>query len=103
LEKAASDMEPEVRRIAAHSLAAFNEPMESTTAGLLAALQDDDENVQISAFNTLSTYVTRLEYNAKSMKSLLANLNAVASSRYAKATTKTAIRSFLADQKPSVR
>ena len=34
----ASDMEPEVRRIAAQSLAAFNEPTESTTAGLLLSL-----------------------------------------------------------------
>ena len=99
----ASDMDPEVRRIAAQSLAAFRKPKEGTTASLLAALQDDDENVQISAFNTLSTYVTRFEYSAKPMKNLLANLNAVAMSRYAKASTKTAIRSFLADQKPSVR
>jgi hypothetical protein len=97
----ASDMDPEVRRIAAQSLAAFKKPMESTTASLLAALQDDDENVQISAFNTLSTYVTRFEYDAKPMKNLLSNLNAVAMSSYAKVSTKIAIRSFLDDQKPS--
>ena len=93
-----SDFDPEVRRTAAQGLAAFREPSEGTSSSLLAALQDDDENVQLSAFNTLLVYMNRFEYNSTRMKSLITSLKNSASSHNTKATTKMAIRTFLSDQ-----
>ena len=96
----ALDTDPEVRRTAAQSLAAFKQPTENAVTGLLGALEDQDEKVQMSALNTLLAFANRFEYNSPKMKNLLASLSHYATSRRTEALTKQAIRSFLKDQAP---
>jgi HEAT repeat protein len=94
------DSEPEVRRTAAQSLAAFRQPAENTMASLLAALGDPDEKVQMSALNALMAYANRFENNSVPMKKLMASLKKFATSRRTTDLTRKAIRSFLKDQAP---
>jgi hypothetical protein len=94
------DSEPEVRRTAAQSLAAFRQPTENTMASLLAALADPEEKVQMSALNALMAYANRWENNSPPMKNLMASLKKFATSRRTTDLTRKAIRSFLKDQAP---
>jgi len=94
----ALDFEPEVRKAAAQSLSAFKPPSDKAVAALLAALQDDSEDVQLGALNALLGIAAKLENGSPRLKSLSAGLKSQAASRHVKASTRQAIRAFLKDQ-----
>lgn len=93
----ALDFEPEVRKAAAQSLSAFKNPTEKTRSALLAALGDDDEEVQIRALNTLLGIAAKWENHSPQMKKLRADLAAQAASGRTKPPVREAIRAFLKD------
>ena len=94
----ALDFEPAVRRAAAQSLSAFRQPTDKAIAALLAALEDDSEEVQMTALNTLMGVAGNLENGSPRLKKLFSGLKNHAASRHAKASTRSATRAFLKDQ-----
>jgi hypothetical protein len=92
------DFDPEVRKTAAQSLSAFKQPTDKAAAALLAALEDDSEEVQLAALNTLLGIAAKLENGSPRLKSLLGGMKSHAASRHVKASTRQSIRAFLKDQ-----
>lgn len=94
------DFDPEVRKTAAQSLSVFRHPTDKAVAALLGALGDDDEEVQMAAFNTLIQIAGKLENGSASLRNLFTGLKNQAASRRTKAPTRRAINAFLQDQAP---
>jgi hypothetical protein len=94
------DFDPEVRRSAAQSLAAFKQPSEMSVTALLTALQDDHESVQIEALNTLISFTGRMAAGSAPFKSLLSKLSVQAKTKQIKPNTRLALRAFLKEQQP---
>ena len=94
------DIDPGVRRAAAQSLSAFKQPGDKAVAALLAALEDDSEEVQAAALNTLLGVAAKRDNGSAGLKSLLGGMKNQAASRHAKPSTRQAIRAFLKDQAP---
>lgn len=93
-----TDIDPEVRSAAAQSLAAFESPTEAAVAALLAALEDKNEEVRLSALNTLESIATAEETGSRRYKKILAGLKKAAKSKRVPSETREVIHDFLLDQ-----
>jgi len=99
----ATDPDPQVRRAAAQSLEAFEAPTEQTIAALLAGLQDESEEVQMSAWATLEGLVLNEEDDSMRARQIITGLEEKVSSTRLAADTRDAILEFLEDQSPGKR
>jgi HEAT repeat protein len=93
-----TDIDPEVRSAAAQSLDAFERPTEKTLTALLIAVEDENEDVRMSALATLENIVAAEENGSARYKRILAGLKKKAASRRIPAETREAIRDFVRDQ-----
>lgn len=93
-----TDIAPEVRSAAAQSLAAFERPTQAAVAALLAAVEDENEDVRLSALNTLENIAAGEETGSPRYKKILAGLKKAAKSGRVPSETREAIRDFLQDQ-----
>lgn len=92
------DFDPAVRQAAAQSLAAFKKTTDKTLAALLAALEDDSEEVQAAALNTLLGIEARMVNGSADMKKFFAALAKKTKSRRVKGPIRDALISFMKDQ-----
>ena len=99
----ATDPDPQVRSAAAQSLEGFEEPTEQTIAALLAALQDESEEVQMSAWATLEGIVSKEEDGSVRSRQIVASLKKQTTSPRLAADTQQAILEFLKDQSPETQ
>lgn len=102
-EALALDFDPEVRKAAAQSLSTFKQPSAKAVDALLAALEDDDEGVQMGALNALLGIVDKMENGSARLKKTLAAMAKKAASRRTGALAKQALRAFLQDRQPPPR
>ncbi|WP_162144243.1 HEAT repeat domain-containing protein [Methylocaldum szegediense] len=93
-----TDIDPEVRSTAAQSLSAFESPTDETIAALLAAVEDENEEVRLSALDTLESIATAEETGSRRYKKILAGLKKAAKSKRVPSETREEIRDFLLDQ-----
>lgn len=94
----AGDSDPEVRNAAAQSLGYVEKPTEATLNGLFAALEDQSEDVRLSALSTLEDFLLGTEEGSKRYKKILSGLQAKVDSRSVPEETRGAIRDILQDQ-----
>lgn len=99
----ATDPDPAVRSAAAQSLDAFEHPMEKTIFALLAAVEDENEDVQMSAWAALETIASNEESDSARFKKIVTGLKKKLASPRLAAETKQAILEFLKDQAPETR
>jgi hypothetical protein len=93
-----SDSEADVRNAAAQSLGDLENPADTTLAALLAALEDQNEEVRASALSTLEDFLVETEEGSKRYKKLMADLKAKGAARSTPKDVRDAIRDILADQ-----
>lgn len=96
----ATDPDPQVRSAAAQSLEEFEEPTEQTITALLAALQDENEEVQMSAWAVLERIVSSEEEGSERARTMITDLEQMLTSPRLAADTQQAILEFLQDQSP---
>ncbi len=96
----ATDPDPQVRSAAAQSLEEFEETTEQAIAALLAALQDESEEVQMSAWATLEGVVSEGEDDSARASQIIAGLKEKVTSPRLAADTREVILEFLQDQSP---
>lgn len=94
----ATDPDPQVRSVAAQSLEVFEQPTEQTIAALLTALQDENEEVQMSAWATLEGIVSKEEDDSVRARQIIAGLKEKATSAGLATDTREVILEFLQDQ-----
>jgi hypothetical protein len=93
-----TDVNDEVRNAAAQGLEAIDSPSDSTIADLLNALEDEAEDVRLSALSTLEGYMLRLEENSANYKKIQSGLIAKATNPSVPKDTRDNINEFLKDQ-----
>jgi hypothetical protein len=98
IETLAGDPDPDVRVAAVQSLENFEHLRDETIAGLLGALEDENEEVRMSALTLLETRVSNEARSSVRYKKIVTGLKKKAVSRRTPAGTRRAIRAFLEDQ-----
>jgi HEAT repeat protein len=93
-----TDNDPDVRNAAAQGLGAFDMPLDSTIADLVNALEDEAEEVRLSALSTLQGYLLSQEKDTESYKKIDLALKNKASSNNTPADIREAIDTFLKEQ-----
>jgi len=93
-----TDVNDEVRNAAAQGLEVIDSPSDSTIADLLNALEDEVEDVRLSALSTLEGYVLGLEENSENYKKIKSGLIAKAANPSISKDTRDNINEFLKDQ-----
>jgi HEAT repeat protein len=93
-----TDNDPDVRNAAAQSLGAVDVPLDSTIADLVNALEDETEDVRLSALSTLQGYLLSQEKDTESYKKIDLALKDKASSDNIPADIREAIDAFLKEQ-----
>jgi HEAT repeat protein len=93
-----TDNDPDVRNAAAQSLGAVDVPLDSTIADLVNALEDEAEEVRLSALSTLQGYLLSQEKDTESYKKIDLALKNKASSDNIPADIRAAIDAFLKEQ-----
>lgn len=98
VEALASDPDPDVRVAAEQSLGNFEHLEDKAIAGLLGALQDENEDVRMGALITLENLVSTEVRGSTRYKKIVAGLRKKALSRSTPAGIRRAIGVFLEDQ-----
>lgn len=93
-----TDASPEVRNAAALSLGSLDEPSEATLAALMAALEDQNEDVRFSALSTLEDYLLGQEEDSPNYRRIKDGLRLKAGSRSVPDELKESINEVLRDQ-----
>ena len=93
-----TDASPEVRNAAALSLGSLDEPSEATLAALMAALEDQNEDVRFSALSTLEDYFLGQEEDSPNYRRIKDGLRLKAGSRSVPDELKESINEVLRDQ-----
>ena len=93
-----TDASPEVRNAAALSLGSLDEPSEATLAALMAALEDQNEDVRFSALSTLEDYLLGQEEDSPNYRRIKDGLRLKAGSRRVPDELKESINEVLRDQ-----
>jgi hypothetical protein len=93
-----TDVNDEVRNAAAQGLEVIDSPSDSTIADLLNALEDEVEDVRLSALSTLEGYMLRLEENSENYKKIQSGLIAKAANLSISIGIRDNINEFLKDQ-----
>jgi hypothetical protein len=94
----ATDSDADVRNAAAQSLGYLEKPTQATLNTLFSALEDQNEDVRLSALSTLEDFMLGADENSKRYKQILAGLQAKAGSRSVPQETRDAIRDIVTDQ-----
>jgi HEAT repeat protein len=97
LQALGSDSEPEVRSAAAQSLGYVEKPTDGTINGLVAALEDQNEDVRLNALSTLEDFLLGSEETSKRYKKILSSLKSKGDARSVPQDTRDAIRDILQD------
>lgn len=97
----AADSDPEVRNAAAQSLGYVEKPTDATLNSLFSALEDQNEDVRMSALSTLEDFLLGTEEGSKRYKKILSGLNAKVDSRSVPQETRDAIHDIVEDQAPA--
>ena len=87
-----SDQEPGVRNAAALSLGIIYNPDDSTVHALLDALEDESENVRLTALSTLENYILQEEEHSEKANTIKFELETKALSPTVSNTIKEAIK-----------
>ena len=90
-----SDQEPGVRNAAALSLGIIYNPDDSTVHALLDALEDESENVRLTALSTLENYILQEEEHSEKANTIKFELETKALSPTVSNTIKEAIKEVL--------
>lgn len=93
-----TDTDPEVRVAAAQSLNAFEHLQDTAIIVLLAAVEDENEDVQLSALNTLESLVANEQNGSARYKKIMTRLKKKAKSSRLSQETRAAVRGFIEDQ-----
>jgi hypothetical protein len=93
-----TDASPEVRNAAALSLGSLDEPSEATLSALMAALEDQNEDVRFSALSTLEDYLLGQEEDSPNYRRIKDGLRLKAGSRSVPDELKESINEVLRDQ-----
>jgi hypothetical protein len=93
-----TDASPEVRNAAALSLGSLDEPTEATVAALMAALEDQNEDVRFSSLSTLEDYLLGQEEDSPNYRRIKDGLRLKAGSRSVPDELKESINEVLRDQ-----
>lgn len=93
-----SDTDAEVRNTAAQSLGYVDKPTVSTLEGLLSALEDQNEDVRLSALSTLEDFMLSTEEGSKQYNKILIGLKSQANARSVPEDTRQAIHDIINDQ-----
>jgi hypothetical protein len=93
-----TDASPEVRNAAALSLGSLDEPSEATLSALMAALEDQNEDVRFSALSTLEDYLLGQEEDSPNYRRIKEGLRLKAGSRSVPDELKESINEVLRDQ-----
>jgi hypothetical protein len=94
----ATDSDADVRNAAAQSLGYVEKPTQATLNTLFSALEDQNEDVRLSALSTLEDFMLGADENSKRYKQILAGLQAKVDSRSVPQETRDAIRDIVTDQ-----
>ncbi|WP_045225480.1 HEAT repeat domain-containing protein [Methyloterricola oryzae] len=94
----AGDSSADVRSAAAQSLGQFENLSDGIMTALLKALEDQDEDVQVSALDAIESLVSDMEANEPRLKQVLSTLKKLQSSKKLRADTRQGIKEFLEDQ-----
>jgi len=100
VEALTSDTESEVRRTAAISLQEIARPKKPTVDALFAALEDESEDVQIAACDTLTRLVDRLDSESAAYRKLIGRLKKKLASKRVSTDVRADIKAFLDNQDP---
>lgn len=98
IETLAGDPDPDVRVAAVQSLEHFEHLGDETIAGLLGALEDENEDVRMGTLTMLENLVSTEVQGSARYKKIVAGLKKKARSRNTPVETRRAIRAFLGDQ-----
>jgi hypothetical protein len=101
LKALSSDADPAVRSTAAESLSAFETLSAEAITGLLAAMDDDNQNVQFNALSTLQNQVANEENNSKRYQMIMRGLKKKLKSTHLSEEMRNTVRGFIDDQQPS--
>jgi hypothetical protein len=93
-----TDADPEVRNAAAQSLGYVEKPSDATLTALFSALEDQNEDVRLSALSTLEDFMLGADENSKRYKKILSGLQAKADSRSVPQEIREAIHDIVTDQ-----
>jgi len=93
-----SDPEADVRNAAAQSLGYVEQPSDDTVAALMAALEDQNEEVRASALSSLEDYLAATDEGSKRYRQLDAGLRAKMDNRGTPKDIREAIHDILQDQ-----
>jgi HEAT repeat protein len=96
-----TDTDAKVRSTAAESLSAFESLSIPAILGLLAAMDDKNENVQFNAFSTLQNQVANEEGKTKRYQIIMQGLRKKAKSARLSEDMRNAVRGFIEDQQLS--
>ncbi len=94
----AGDSSADVRSAAAQSLGQFENLSDGIMTALLKAMEDKNEDVQVSALDAIESLVSDLEANDPRYKQVLGALKKLQSSKKLRADTRQGIKEFLEDQ-----
>jgi hypothetical protein len=94
----AGDASADVRSAAAQSLGQFENLSDGIMTALLKALEDKNEDVQVSALDAIESLVSDMEANDPRYKQVLGALKKLQSSKKLRADTRQGIKEFLEDQ-----
>lgn len=95
------DADPEVRSTAAESLSAFEPLSTAAIAGLFAAMDDNNQNVQFNALSTLQNQVANEESNSKRYQMIMRGLKKKLKSTHLSEEMRNTVRGFIDDQQLS--
>ncbi|MGZ8245525.1 HEAT repeat domain-containing protein [Methylomagnum sp.] len=96
-----ADADADVRNAAAQSLGYVEKPTESTLSALLSALEDQNEDVRLSALSTLEDFMLGSDEGSKRYKMILGGLKSRQDTRSIPQDTREAIHDILQDQSGS--
>lgn len=99
----ANDPSPEVRAAAAQSLEEFEQPTEETIGALLAALEDESEEVRRDVWSALEGLLANEEDGSARAGTIITGLKTKTASPRLADEIRDEIREFLADQAPESR
>jgi len=98
VERLKQDASEEVRIAAADNLSYVEVPTIATQDALIQALQDGNEDVRTSAFNTLQSFVASLEDDDPTAKRIVGLLRKQLKTQQAPASIREDIKEYLTDQ-----
>ena len=94
----ATDVDADVRNAAAQSLGYVEKPTDATITSLFSALEDQSEDVRLSALSTLEDFMLGADENSKRYKKILSGLQGKVDARSIPQETRDAIRDIVNDQ-----